>query len=512
MKRLLFFLLIIPFHIALAQPGVLDYSFGTAGIAFGPYTTQYSYAYGIAQQQDGKVVVTGYLQDTTLSTFVTRFDTNGVVDPTFSNPILVIGQLGDYGRAITVQPDGKILITGFADNTSTDIYVARLLSSGELDSTFGTGGIVMTDFGNNTLDHVHDMTLQPDGKILITGWVLDQDINIALLRYNTDGTLDSTFGVNGKVSTDIDSTTQEAYSVVVQPDGKILVAGYTSTPLFGDNLVVIRYLTDGSIDFSFGINGISMPAINQDNDGAYDMALQPDGKIVLGGYSYTVIPFGDNLVVRLDSTGDLDPSFGGTGVVTTDFTNNDSYATGVLIQPDGKIITTGRATSATSDFLLTRFKADGQLDSTFGTNGFRLTSVATGEDYIYGSLLQPDGKVVVAGYYSDNLIENFAVARYNSDSSFNVSVTGNYKNDIMVYPQPAGDELFVKYNAATSGNKPEVNIYNVVGEKFLCEADHSISGRNQSMLKISCGFLDPGVYVLEVIDGGANFRVKILKD
>jgi uncharacterized delta-60 repeat protein len=511
MNRLLLTFLFFPFNFALAQPGVLDYYFGNAGIALGSYSTQYSYAYAVAQQADGKIVVTGYLQDTTLSTFVTRFDTNGVVDATFSNPILVIGQLGDYGRAITVQPDGKIIIAGFADNLSTDIYVARLLPSGDLDSTFGTGGITITDFGNNTLDHAHDIALQADGKIIVTGWVLDQDINIALLRYNNDGTLDSTFGVNGKVSTDIDSMTQQAYSVAIQPDGKILVAGYTSTAVNGDNVVVIRYRTDGTIDPDFGVNGISNPAINQDDDGAYDMALQADGKIVLAGFNYTVIPFADNLLVRLDTTGALDHSFGQGGVVAMNFTNNDNYATSVLIQPDGKIITTGRAISATSDFLLARFKSDGQLDSTFGTLGFKLTSVASDEDYIYSSLLQPDQKIVVAGYYSNNLIENFAVARYNSDSTFNVSVSENNKIDIGIYPQPAGDELFVKYNS-DSRNKPEVNIYNVVGEKFSCEVNKEVISQKQSMLKISSTELAPGIYVVEVDDAGRNFHFKFLKD
>jgi len=503
MKRFLFCLLIIPFQVLLAQPGVLDYSFGTSGIALGPYITQYSYAYGIAQQPDGKILVTGYLEDTTLSTFVTRFDTNGVVDATFSNPILVLGQLGDYGRAIAVQPDEKILVTGFADNASLDIYVIRLLPSGDFDTTFGSGGITMTDFGSNTLDQAHDMVLQPDGKILVAGWSLNTDIDIALLRYNTDGSLDSSFGSNGKVSTDINNETQEGHAIALQPDGKILVAGLTFSSLNGNDLAVFRYLADGRIDSTFGVNGISVPPVNQDNDAANDIALQPDGKIVLAGYTYTVIPFSDNLIVRLDSSGNPDPSFGVSGIVSSNGVNNDCFSTSVLIQPDGKIITSGRAYATTSNFLLSRFNTDGQIDSTFGTNGFTYTSVANGEDFIYGSLLQPDGKIVVAGYYSDHLTENFAVARYNSDSSFNTSTAGYNKNDFVIYPQPANDNLFIRYDKPFSS----VCIYNLLGEKLT----PSITVENQ-LINVSCKSILPGVYILEINSGEIKSRVKFFKE
>jgi uncharacterized delta-60 repeat protein len=499
---------LIPFRIVLAQPGILDYSFGVSGISKGPYTTQYSYAYGIAQQADGKILVTGYLEDVTLSTFVTRFDTNGVVDTTFSNPILTIGQLGDYGRAITVQPDGKILVTGFADNSTSDIYVVRLLPSGDYDTTFGSGGIAMTDFGNNTLDQAHDIMLQPDGKILVAGWSLNNDIDIALLRYNTDGSPDSSFGMNGKVSTDINNETQEGHGITLQSDGKILVAGLAFNAVSGNDLAVFRYLADGTIDSSFGVNGISIPPVNQDDDAANDIALQPDGKIVLAGYTYSVISFADKLVVRLDTSGNPDPTFGVSGIVTSNPVNNDCFSTGVLIQPDGKIITTGRAYSATSNFLVSRFNTDGQIDSTFGTNGFTFTSVANGEDFIYGSLLQPDGKVVVAGYYSDNLTENFAVARYNSDSSFNTSIAGYDKNDFIIYPQPAGDKLFIRYDKPlVSAPEHEVCIYNLLGEKLTS----SITVENQ-VITVSCKSLLPGVYVVEINCGEIKSWVKFVKE
>lgn len=510
MKRIIFFLLFSPTFI-LAQPGSLDQSFGTSGISLSPYITQYSYAYGIAQQQDGKIVVTGYLEDNGLHTFITRYDTNGIVDTSFSNPILTIGQLGDYGRAITVQPDNKIIVAGFADNATTDISLVRRLPAGGSDTTFGTGGIVITDFGSNTVDHAHDVLLQPDGKILVTGWTSTNDVDIALLRYNSDGSPDSTFGTNGKVSTDIDSVTQEGNAIALQPDGKILVAGLTISVLNFYHSVVCRYMPDGSLDSSFGINGISVPPINVDDNVALDIVLQPDGKIVIAGYNFNIIPYGDVLLVRLDSLGNLDQTFGGgTGIVSFNSTNNDCYATGVMLQPDGKIITTGRGIDTTSNFMVTRFNSDGQVDSTFGTNGYVYTSVGVEEDYIYGSLLQADGKIVVAGYYSDNGLENFALARYNSDSSGFTSINENIMEEFIVYPQPAEESLHISlYYSKMKTENVQVDIFNITGQKL--SSDY-ISKEGKSSLTVNCKFLHPGMYIIQVTSDGKVYRKKFLKE
>ena len=513
MKRILY-LLIFSSTFLFAQPGTLDNTFGVSGIALSPYITQYSYAYAIAQQQDGKLLVTGYLDDNGLHTFITRYDTDGTVDTSFSNPILTVGQLGDYGRAIAIQPDGKIIVGGFADNATTDIFLVRRLPSGETDTTFGTGGVVTTDVGNNTVDHAHDIALQPDGKILVAGWTLSNDIDIALLRYNSDGSIDSTFGINGRVITDIDSVTQEGHAIALQPDGKILVAGLTISSMNFNHLAVFRYMPDGSKDSTFGVYGISIPPINIDDNAAYDMALQSDGKIVLAGYTYTVIPFGDVLVVRLDTLGNPDPDFGGTGIVSFNPTIDDCYATGVLIQPDGKIITTGRAYINSSNFLLARFTTDGQVDSAFGLEGHVYTSVAFEEDYIYGSVLQQDGKIVVAGYYTDNGIENFALARYLNDSSaatfINETAAGS---GIIIYPQPAGDVLYITGgNSKIRSENTEVKIFNIIGEEISRGIYNAVIRNGQSSIAADCKSLNPGVYIIEINSGGVMSRKKFLKE
>jgi uncharacterized delta-60 repeat protein len=512
MKRILFFLLICSNQMLFAQSGSLDQSFGVSGVALGPYISQYSYAYGIAQQQDGKIVVTGYLEDNGLHTFITRYDTNGIVDPTFSNPILTIGQLGDYGRAIAVQPDGKILVAGFADNATSDIFLVRRLPSGDADTTFGINGVVITDFGTSTIDHAHDMVLQPDGKILVAGWALQNDIDIALLRYNSDGSIDSSFGTNGRVSTDIDNSIQEGNAVALQPDGKILVAGLTISTLGFNNLSVFRYHADGSPDSTFGVNGISIPPVNIDDNAANDMALQSDGKIVLAGYTFTIIPYGDVLVVRLDTLGNPDPSFGGTGVVSMNSTFHDNFATGVLIQSDGKIITTGRAYNTTSDFQLARFYSDGQIDSAFGTDGHVHTSIGLEEDFIYASLLQQDGKIVVAGYYTDSGIENFAVARYRNNSPSTTSVNENIQDGFMIYPQPAVDVLYITYdNSETKIENVDVSVFNLTGEKLLSQEYPSVISHGQT-IAVDCKSLNSGIYILQINSGAGVLWKKFLKE
>jgi uncharacterized delta-60 repeat protein len=335
------------------------------------------------------------------------------------------------------------------------------------------------------------MVIQPDGKILIAGWTSTANKDIALLRFNPDGSADSTFGINGKVSTDLNNTIQEAYDIVLQPDSKILVAGFTSSSLTANDVAVFRYNTNGSLDSSFGSNGVAIPQINTDDDAALSMVLQPDGKIVTAGYTYTSFTYADNLIVRLDSIGNPDNSFNGTGVVVSNSTSSDNIASDVIVQPDGKIVITGRVFDQFNfDFLLSRFTGNGTVDPSFGTGGHVYTPVGIEDDYSFASLIQPDGKIVVTGYYTDSGIENFIVARYLNDGTLSINENNNSGN-LLLCPQPASDFIHIRLREKIS-NEITAGIYSVTS-KLL----RTVRGGKEFSLETSD--LPPGIYFLRTL-------------
>jgi competence ComEA-like helix-hairpin-helix protein len=312
----------------------------------------------------------------------------------------------DSGQAIALLPDGRILVAGGSEH---DFALARYHSDGSLDLTFGTNGHVITDLGGFYGIGL-DIALQPDGKVLVSGYG-GEVINFALARYHSDGSLDTTFGTNGIVLTHI-SGEDFGRTVAVQPDGKILVTGQTFVLYKGYNFVLVRYTNDGSLDASFGTGGIVSTGFGPiSEDGISDALLQPDGKILAVGLTDAEPDrIFDFALARYNSDGSLDTTFGIEGKVTTSFGSSDAFGAGAVLQPDGRIIVVGQNLTPDSgfNFALARYNNDGSLDTSFGDNGRISTDMGGGDDIAWSVLLQPDGKIVLAG--TSQL--NFALARY----------------------------------------------------------------------------------------------------
>lgn len=495
MKHCYILLLLLKASILLAQPGILDNSFGVSGVAFSPFISQLSYGQALALQPDGKIVVTGFtVVNAHFKIFVTRYNPDGSFDPTFTTMFTSIGVTMEYARAVAVQNDGKIVVAGQITGSHSNFLLFRLTSTGAYDTTFGNGGVVNTGFAPSNNDEPNAMVIQPDGRILITGWTsaspIDRDV--ALLRFNTDGTADSTFGVNGKVSTDLNNNFEEGHDIVLQPDGKILVAGFSSSSSTAGDVAVIRYLNDGSPDSTFGNSGATTIDVSADDDAALGMALQPDGKIVVAGYTYTNFTYSDNLVMRFDSNGNPDNTFNGTGIIVSNPSNTNHMATGVVLQPDGKIVITGSAHHlVTSEYMLARFNSSGTMDTTFGSGGYAYNPIAIEDDYLLASVIQPDGKIVVTGYYTDSGIENFIVARYLNDPGLSVE-ENFYNSDMLLYPQPARDLIHVRLHE-NAPNQVTANIYSVTSSLLQTFS----AGRE---FTIETAHLPAGIYFLQIAD------------
>jgi uncharacterized delta-60 repeat protein len=345
----------------------------------------------------------------TLDFALARYNANGTLDATFGSGGKVITDFGgdEIGFAVALQRDGKIVAAGIKTGANGDDFaLARYKGNGSLDPSFGGRGKLSTDFGG--LDQPEGIALQRDGKIVVVGLSFGANAGDGVLaRYNTDGSLDKSFDGDGKVTTDFGAD-DELFSVALQRDGKMIVAGVTNAA-GTDDLLVARYHADGSLDNSFDGDGkvtTDFGAVER----ASAITIQRDGKIVAAGLS-TAAGTQDFALARYNADGSLDNSFGAGGTVTTDFGGNEQIA-GVALSRGGKMVVAGVTDAAGArDFALARYNADGSLDNSFDHDGKLITDFG-GQDSASAIALKGRGKMVVAGFSDADGSDDFAVARY----------------------------------------------------------------------------------------------------
>jgi uncharacterized delta-60 repeat protein len=357
---------------------------------------------------------------------------SGSLDPTFSGDGIDIIDLGigsteiAYGGAL--QPDGKILIVGWSNaNSNIDFAVVRYLQDGTRDISFGTNGVALVDY-NGTNNRGSAITVQPDGKIVVAGAtdIADQS-DFSVLRLHPDGTPDSTFGQNGWMVTDLGTTFEYPNAVEVQSDGKIILAGRVDEETFAD-FGMIRYTSDGQLDTFFGVKGIVITDFREE-DLANDILIQPDGQIILGGFS-SVSALGDFALARYNADGTLDKSFGTGGKVLTDLEGNNQsdFINDLVLLDDGKIIAAGNANynnlEFTSDMGIVKYNPNGTLDESFGQNGVFIHSIG-GRTNVQGVAVQHDGKIVLGGE-TDAVFgsKQWIVSRYKPEGGLDTTFGG----------------------------------------------------------------------------------------
>ena len=304
----------------------------------------------------------------------------------------------DEARAVLVQPNGRIVVAG-TGGASRMFCVARLRNNGLLDTTFGSGGKRKIDFGGEE-EQAFAVALQPDGKIVVAG---DSHVQqVAVTRLNANGSLDTTFSADGKKLLRW-GVVSRATAVIVLPNGKLLLGGFSGPE--GGNIQAARLNANGALDTTFGTGGIATVDLGG-TEFAYAMARQANGRIVIAGDSDVA----GGVVVRLRTTGALDPDFSGghvsiPGAVTLK---------AVVVQPDRRIVVAGN-TAGQDEMIVARLMPNGTPDGGFGTNGVATIDFGTLADLVGGAVLQPDGKIVVAGYSQSD--EDIAVVRLNEDGS-----------------------------------------------------------------------------------------------
>jgi uncharacterized delta-60 repeat protein len=481
----------------LLSAGVLDPTFGAGGSV----TTSFANGSGsttktgnqmmveadaLAIQPDGKIVAAGsseIINSLNVGYFdLARYNPDGSLDAGFGSKGQVTTQIGARGfaSAVTLQPDGKILVAGLSETKAGDAFIiVRCNSDGSLDKTFGKGGTVTTIIAQGSMALSLDMeTVNGVTKIVATGDVYLSSTNqwaIGLARYNLDGSLDTSFGSAGEVLTNITTSASEGQGSLVQGDGKIVIAGTLVIPGSGAEFALARFDTSGRFDTTFGSGGvvytaIGINAVGDSSAHADAVALQSNGDIVAAGRSSG----SEFTLARYTPSGSLDPTFGTSGVVVT---SQASWLNGLAIQPtDGKIIAVGGTAGGDANYgsWLVRYNPDGSLDVTFGTGGIVNPTFGQGDTAV---ALQSDGKIMVTAVNNGN----FGLARYLPSEPEIASFTANPN------PVAAGSSLTLTVSNITDAN-PGVTITQVTFYYFDSSgAKHVLGNGSQT---------SPGVWTL----------------
>lgn len=471
---------------------------------------------------------------------------------------------GDFvdGSNVLVQSDGRILVAGTAFYDGLHRYtIMRYTSEGELDTSFGEQGLVFTGFGGNT-NRAHAMALQPDGKILITGaagFYGTQDI--CTVRIKSDGTLDPSFGVNGKVRTSVGAGVDGGNAIAVRSDGKVLVAGSTAVGSSGD-MVLVRYFSDGSLDSAFGNGGTAIVDIEGGVDVAAAMVQQMDGRILIGGWTSDTAYSHRGAVVRftegglLDSSfsddgiftcasgflkvrglalaagekvlvagehhdgsttafgllqlwpsGDLDVTFGNDGIARVVFGPYMDLPTSMACDPNGRILMAGQSSNGVwFSLVMARFDTFGQLDDTFGAYGLTQPEIVTSPNQWSSIALQSNGDILVSS--ADDL--DFLVARFHGTGQLQQNESSALHPVILVAPVPANDKLWLRFRFH-SDQLVRVTLTSLAGQVIRQVEPMQVQRSNCGEICIDISELSPGTYVLNAMGAYEAGRVRFMK-
>ena len=482
----------------IAQAGTVDKSFGNNGIELTRLNDNFAPAINcMIVYPDGKILSAGY-------NYIIRNKADGTIDSSFGNN----GKTYDGNRsvsAITLQPDNKIVVAANYFKTVSEFAAIRYLSNGKADLSFGSQGIARFPISANSAG----IGLQSNGKIILSGTTYETKSKAVLVRVNTNGSIDSTFGVNG-LTTLMPTTDFFAVDIAIQSDDKILMACNVKNAQGGASLY--RFNANGNIDSSFGTNGSAAAKQLFIGSPRQCIAVQTDGKIAIGGSTNNdSTKFG---VIRFLSNGQRDISFGNNGFVYTSFAKWFADVTAITAEADGKLIAVGNITNfqpGNFGFAAARFSSNGSLDNSFGTNGkisrmdptFRINATGIG--------FQPDGKIIIAGYADSGNVNSpnrFAfVSRLNNFETAivasNVTNTQQSASNklIQIFPNPAKDVLHIMRVPYLSA----IAVVNNTGVVLISR--ENVSGE----VDIAIAKLHPGIYTLRIINGKSITSLKFLK-
>lgn len=513
MKTITIFLtsLILAFpNFLFSQSEMLDATFDFDGKVTTDIGTNTDMIFSIAIQNDGKIVAAGSAKIEGESRFsVLRYNTDGSLDNTFGTNGIVITAIGqsNAASAVAIQSDGKIVVGGYTYNGDMDFAVVRYNVDGSLDNTFSNDGKATTGIGLGN-DKVRSMVIQQDGKIILAGKVTVGFLShIGLARFTTNGDLDNTFDNDGVLTTVLGALTgdiNEATSIALQSDGKIMITG-GYIPLLGhqNGVPLIRYNSNGSLDHTFGNGGKLITHGATSLNVGKALAIQSDGKFLVASENKPNSLDYDFVLLRYNTNGTPDNTFGSNGIAISDLYGEDDRPTSMVIQPDGKIVVAGSTSvgSSSSNFGVARYLSNGSLDNSFGSGGKLWTDFGTSVNTVGSVALQADGKIIVGGSISTSTsTSDFALARYTAGLVTGIIDLPSIGSAI-IYPNPTNDKILF-----TTKKMVDINIYNYSGQ--------IIRSLNNNNGRVDVSDLNNGIYFLQLTipDTKVSAIYKFVKD
>jgi uncharacterized delta-60 repeat protein len=484
-----------------SQGGQLDPDFGTGGWLHTDFGGK-DQANAVGIQADGKILVGG--QTNVSGGFdwaLIRYLSNGDPDPDFGTAGKMTWDFGSAQENIEfvyVLNDQKIVVGGWSNSSPNSMAtVIRLNSDGSPDESFGDKGILQYRFGRSTGPIA--MAVQDDGKYLISGIaVIDSfDVDWLVARFYPDGKLDSSFNKTGYNHYKFFTRENIPFSIIIQEDKKIFMTGCAGVTN-KTNFAFLRLHEDGTPDDSFGNGGGLQTDFKNGQDVAFTSIILEDGKIMVSGMARDSITNLDIALARYLPDGTLDPSFGVDGKITHDLKGPLDNGLYMFRQPDGKFLVCGtNNVIGHNSYVVVRFNPDGSIDPTFGKNGVAsLDVISILPDNTPGFAMQADGKLVLVHNYKDGTNVNFLAMRFTNDIRIKNDDVTPASDLIKVHPNPASDIIYISINEQLSNSELKIEIMNsqaqVVDQKVLHARD-----LNKSSIPYSLKNITPGVYFLK---------------
>lgn len=522
-KLILAFILILALETALfAQvPGTLDSSFAVNGMQILQPSDGFENVNDMMVLPDDRIIGAGFTtndQDE-WDAAVFRLHADGSLDESFGDggfTIFDVAQYHDIVQAVTATSDGKILIAGGAIQTNfadIDFFVARLDENGALDPEFGTNGIVriFTDGGE---DLIYAMKVQPDGKILCAG----QDqvggftyLKGVVMRLEADGQIDSSFGIDGFVTTDFDFDYVRYHDLLLNDDGSMIVAGGASNSDY--EIALAKYDSDGLPVPDFGSNGVTTYEFKSGDDVAWTIDRHPgSGRILVGGQISTSGTKTDLLLMAIQENGALDTMFADSGLAVINAKTRDVFLD-MAFQPNGRIVLCGSAGGSglgSNDWTVARFEEDGAVDSSFGAlGGYTITEAGSFFSEAAAIGLQSTGRIITGGIAANN--ENdMGILGYHGDDIATATpvVTGVDVNGLNLFPNPSNGYFMLSADPA-NGGQGTLEIINSVGQVIY----HREIGVSKGHYEESFGeelFSESGLYFIKLAVNASEYSGRIM--
>ena len=519
-------ILLFSTNFSFSQGLVLDNSFGTNGMvttAFGISECQMS---SLTIQSDNKIIACGSSYNGLTNQIVlSRYSTNGSLDNTFGNDGKVITPLGtgleNENNSVAILNNGKILVAGGTGNATSgiDFGIVRYNSNGTLDTSFGTNGIVISDFNSET-NIGRSMKVLSDNKFIIGGSLNVSSSgnypNFVIAKYNENDTLDTTFGNSGYTSINFGTisnnllVSEDSLSCLeIQADGKIVAGGFTYYNQ--SDFVLVRLNSNGSLDTSFGANGRVITDFGAGEE-IRSIQILANGEIIASGNYYFNSDSNQRIAIaKYNANGSLDTAFGTAGKTLFDINSNQEvFVNSTELQSDNKLFVTGFVLNTDADFFIIRCNTDGTLDKSFGVNGVQVIDSGVNEG-AFTSITQPDGKIIIGGGISfTETTLDFILMRF-LEPTLVTNSFGMSQNNFSAYPNPFTNSINLTFSLFKNENLTidlvDANgriIQNLSKEKVFSSGNNSL---NLDLPEI----LSKGIYFLKISNGFENNTIKIIK-